>query len=144
MGGGVTDAGRTNDKRTLKIELLSQWKLEAEFRNWMLNNTLDAIAGIELATDLLIYLAFYCAKDEHCNGCGFMMGKFPRGMRGHRGGILMLVIDPPDRLSMSVSQSVLSLIPISQTRKPTEDHLLSPDGQSRGQLYSIQSNLDVL
>ena len=27
-----TDAGRTNE-RTLKIELLSQWKLEAEFRN---------------------------------------------------------------------------------------------------------------
>ena len=53
----------------------------------------------------------------------------------------MLVIDPPDRLSMSVSQSALSLIPISQTRKPTEDHLLSPDGQSRRQLYSIQSNL---
>ena len=87
--------GTNDDKRTLKIELLSQWKLEAEFRNWMLNNTLDAIAGIELATDLLIYLAFYCAKDEHCNGCGFMMGKFPRGMRGHRGGILKLVIDPP-------------------------------------------------
>ena len=34
MRGGVTDAGRTNgDERTLKIELLSQWKLEAEFRN---------------------------------------------------------------------------------------------------------------
>ena len=33
MRGGVTDAGRTNDKqRRLKIELLSQWKLEAEFR----------------------------------------------------------------------------------------------------------------
>ena len=32
MRGGVTDAGRTN-KQTLKIELLSQWKLEAEFRN---------------------------------------------------------------------------------------------------------------
>ena len=29
----VTDAGRTDDKRqTLKIELLSQWKLEAESR----------------------------------------------------------------------------------------------------------------
>ena len=25
---------RTNDERTLKIELLSQWKLEAEFRNF--------------------------------------------------------------------------------------------------------------
>ena len=24
---------RTNNKRTVKIELLSQWKLEAEFRN---------------------------------------------------------------------------------------------------------------
>ena len=29
MRGGVTDAGRTNKQ----IELLSQWKLEAEFRN---------------------------------------------------------------------------------------------------------------
>ena len=34
MRGGVTDAGQTNE-RTLKIELLSQWKLEAEFRNYM-------------------------------------------------------------------------------------------------------------
>ena len=33
MRGGVTDAGRTNEQ-TLKIELLSQWKLEAEFRNY--------------------------------------------------------------------------------------------------------------
>ena len=36
MRGGVTDVGRqTNDERTLKmIELLSQWKLEAESRNY--------------------------------------------------------------------------------------------------------------
>ena len=34
ISGDVTDAGRTtNNNRTLKIELLSQWKLEAEFRN---------------------------------------------------------------------------------------------------------------
>ena len=33
MRGGVTDAGRTNNEQTVKIELLSQWKLEAEFRN---------------------------------------------------------------------------------------------------------------
>ena len=32
MRGDVTDAGRTNNEQ-LKIELLSQWKLEAEFRN---------------------------------------------------------------------------------------------------------------
>ena len=30
--GGVTDAGR---RQTLKIELLSQWMLEAEFRNFL-------------------------------------------------------------------------------------------------------------
>ena len=34
MRGGVTDAGRTTTERTLKIELLSQWKMEAEFRNF--------------------------------------------------------------------------------------------------------------
>ena len=37
MRGGVTDAGRTNERtneQTLKIELLSQWKLEAEFRKY--------------------------------------------------------------------------------------------------------------
>ena len=36
MRGDVTDAGQTNERtneRTLKIELLSQWKLEAESRN---------------------------------------------------------------------------------------------------------------
>ena len=34
MRGGVTDAGQTtDDDKQLKIELLSQWKLEAESRN---------------------------------------------------------------------------------------------------------------
>ena len=34
MRGDVTDAGRRRtNEQTLKIELLSQWKLEAEFRN---------------------------------------------------------------------------------------------------------------
>ena len=33
MRGGVTDAGRQTTKQTLEMELLSQWKLEAEFRN---------------------------------------------------------------------------------------------------------------
>ena len=33
MRGGVTDAGQQTTERTVKIELLSQWKLEAEFRN---------------------------------------------------------------------------------------------------------------
>ena len=37
MRGGVTDAGRTTEQ-TLKIELLSQWKLEAEFRNKSIND----------------------------------------------------------------------------------------------------------
>ena len=32
MRGGVTDAGQTTNDQTVKIELLSQWKLEAEFR----------------------------------------------------------------------------------------------------------------
>ena len=35
ISGDVTDAGQTNERtneQTLKIELLSQWKLEAEFR----------------------------------------------------------------------------------------------------------------
>ena len=33
----VTDAGqRTNDERTLKIELLGQWKLDDVFRNEMI------------------------------------------------------------------------------------------------------------
>ena len=32
ISGDVTDAGQTTTEQTLKIELLSQWKLEAEFR----------------------------------------------------------------------------------------------------------------
>ena len=37
MRGDVTDAGQTTNKEEeeLKIELLSQWKLEAEFRNFV-------------------------------------------------------------------------------------------------------------
>ena len=38
MRGDVTDAGRTNNEQ-LKIELLSQWKLEAESRNLFLVNS---------------------------------------------------------------------------------------------------------
>ena len=34
MRGDVTDAGQTNKRQKLKIELLSQWKLEAESRNF--------------------------------------------------------------------------------------------------------------
>ena len=34
MRGDVTDAGQPTDE-TLKIELLSPWKLEAESRNWI-------------------------------------------------------------------------------------------------------------
>ena len=33
MRGDVTDAGQTNKQQQLKIELLSQWKLEAVSRN---------------------------------------------------------------------------------------------------------------
>ena len=33
MRGCVTDAGQTNNKQTVKIELLSRWMLEAEFCN---------------------------------------------------------------------------------------------------------------
>ena len=37
MRGDVTDAGQTtNNEQQLKIELLSQWKLEAESRNFLL------------------------------------------------------------------------------------------------------------
>ena len=34
MRGDVTDAGQTTNNEQLKIELLSQWKLEAESRNF--------------------------------------------------------------------------------------------------------------
>ena len=47
MRGGVTDAGRTTNEWTLKIELLSHWKLEAEFRNLSFhlgNRLLDIVA----------------------------------------------------------------------------------------------------
>ena len=33
MRGDVTDAGQTTKRQKLKIELLSQWKVEAESRN---------------------------------------------------------------------------------------------------------------
>ena len=44
MRGGVTDAGQTNDdEQLLKIELLSQWKLEAESRNSLAPNAMTFI-----------------------------------------------------------------------------------------------------
>ena len=39
--------GQTNDEQ-LKIELLSQWKLEAEFRNWIKLKFLHNIVGVTL------------------------------------------------------------------------------------------------
>ena len=50
MRGGVTNAGRrTNERRTLKIELLSQWKLEAEFRNKYLSNGLYSLKNSHIS-----------------------------------------------------------------------------------------------
>ena len=43
MRGDVNDAGRTNDEQ-LKIELLSQWKLEVESRNFL--ETLVGFFGV--------------------------------------------------------------------------------------------------
>ena len=60
------------------------------------------------------------------------------GMRGHRGGILKLVIDPPVCL-WSASQCLFPRVCCLwyQSRETIEDHLLSPDGQSRGHLFWI-------
>ena len=45
MRGDVTDAGRPT-KRQLKIELLSQWKLEAESRNFEKIESIVIEAGV--------------------------------------------------------------------------------------------------
>ena len=40
------DAGRTNKQQTLKIELLSQWMIEAEFRKRSINRVLPFGLGL--------------------------------------------------------------------------------------------------
>ena len=42
MRRGVTDAGQRTNEQTLKIELLSQWKLEAEFRKNCFNHVMPS------------------------------------------------------------------------------------------------------
>ena len=54
MRGGVTDAGRTttNDERqTVKIELLSQWNLEAEFRNIISDGSSTVVKKVDWVWD---------------------------------------------------------------------------------------------
>ena len=52
-------AGRTNDDEQLKIELLSQWKLEAEFRNNLFNFPIESESGLnEINIVFLKYLFF--------------------------------------------------------------------------------------
>jgi hypothetical protein len=69
ISGDVTDAGQTNERtneQKLKIELLSQWKLEAEFRNsthtlhWMqINATRTTCATQRNPTMQLIPLSLF-------------------------------------------------------------------------------------
>ena len=46
MRGDVTDAGQTtnDDDEQVKIELLSQWKLEAESRNFLCSKITDSFS----------------------------------------------------------------------------------------------------
>ena len=50
MRGGVTDAGQPNKQRTVKIELISQWKLEAEFRNY---GTFESLKSVCVRINIL-------------------------------------------------------------------------------------------
>ena len=57
-----TDAGQPNNEQTVKIELLSQWKLEAEFRNminWQHGN---------MATGIFYSRGVFNAIKIHKNG----------------------------------------------------------------------------
>ena len=81
MRGGVTDAGqRTNDERTLKIELLCQWKPDAEFRNERINffynlswfvmiNIPSPKSNLPvLESHVYVYVAWELARAEQCPG----------------------------------------------------------------------------
>ena len=62
MRRGVTDAGQTNE-RTVKIELLSQWKLEAESRKIsMFAQTHRAIILAIMKDQRLHFLIFRLCK----------------------------------------------------------------------------------
>ena len=47
MRGGVTDTGQPTEQ-TVKIELLSQWKLEAEFRNLIFKGHKNGLISSDL------------------------------------------------------------------------------------------------
>ena len=57
----MRDKQRTNERtneQTLKIELLSQWKLQAEFRNcqfWVLSSDEDKVEEDKNIPDVLTY-----------------------------------------------------------------------------------------
>ena len=66
MRGDVTDAGQPNNDKQLKIELLSEWKLEAESRNFhfksflqgVLPHNLDSMAVFSLLNPNIICQTF--------------------------------------------------------------------------------------
>ena len=48
MRGDVTDAGQPTKQQQLKIELLSQWKLDAESRKFHEDSLDDSVNGSQL------------------------------------------------------------------------------------------------
>ena len=61
----MRDDERTNKRQTVKIELLSQWKLEAEFRNFCVHQFLVpsiavAAAYISIGHTLMVCNPIFC------------------------------------------------------------------------------------
>ena len=71
MRGGVTDAGqRTTNEQTLKIELLSQWKMEAEFRNFFLKGLHSIQSFIQFKeNNFHSFKKLYCAEQQSTVWC---------------------------------------------------------------------------
>ena len=60
----MRDEQRTTNKQTLKIELLSQWKLEAEFRNIYFGS--EAPTHLNMARCFTIYQTYKGLQKHLC------------------------------------------------------------------------------
>ena len=71
---------RDNNKQTVKIELLSQWKLEAEFRKnmFMTSNTLQGLKGQPVGRWEESWSSSILARSRslYFHGAGFFLSPF--------------------------------------------------------------------
>ena len=101
MRGGVTDAGRPTDRK-VKVELLSQWKLQTEFRN--LNLKLTLFQSVLMLSGCVLNIDLNIGRGRALFTCLLVM-VLVRGGLGRLEIVPLLSTTPTSRFQLPASAS---------------------------------------